>query len=400
MVQVRQRVPHKRTFFFIEQLLLKHNTHSDSVNIVSFRDGIDFYFIEKNQALRFIDFLEGNVPMKTKYSRKLVSADHTSNIGNFKHNFICDVAPICRDDLVIIPKLLAKNLSDISQLLLVRHVAAGIHVIDPFTCERQEVNTEKYWRYSFPSIMNSRQLIRYVVLSIEPILPSNRPTAKKRGVDRKLRLAECILARERDFGVNDTQFTCVTHLGHLLKEGDVALGYDLSVASWVHEVTSEDFIPKGDLPDVILVRKHYPTKSERIWALKSLQADEKAQLTSREQELEERDYEEFLQELESDKELRAQINLYKSSRGKGMKKSSMGEEGMEGIEEGVDEPDEEEIRLEELLDDLMVSEGVEGDGVVILSTEEAQSVEIGGTVQGLKIDPFDAASFSPKDFKF
>lgn len=34
VVQVRQRVSHKRTFYFLEQLLLKHNAHSDCIRIV------------------------------------------------------------------------------------------------------------------------------------------------------------------------------------------------------------------------------------------------------------------------------------------------------------------------------------------------------------------------------
>lgn len=34
VVQVRQRVSHKRTFFFLEQLLLKHHAHTECVNIV------------------------------------------------------------------------------------------------------------------------------------------------------------------------------------------------------------------------------------------------------------------------------------------------------------------------------------------------------------------------------
>lgn len=45
--------------------------------------------------------------------------------------------------------------------------------------------------------------------------------------DRKLRLAEITVARERDFGVNDQQFVCISHLGNLLREGDVVLGYVL-----------------------------------------------------------------------------------------------------------------------------------------------------------------------------
>lgn len=110
--------------------------------------------------------------------------------------------------------------------------------------------------------MNSRQLIRYVVLSVEPVFTAVRPSAKAGKIrtgsrrtsgsnddgeysssiaggsvmggggsvlgsvvgDRKLRLAECVVARERDLGVNDTQFTCITHLGNVLHVGDAVLG--------------------------------------------------------------------------------------------------------------------------------------------------------------------------------
>jgi nonsense-mediated mRNA decay protein 3 len=66
------------------------------VRYQTFRDGMDFYFTEKQRAVRFIDFLEHHIPTKTKYSRKLVSADHTNNIGEFKHNFIVEIVPICK----------------------------------------------------------------------------------------------------------------------------------------------------------------------------------------------------------------------------------------------------------------------------------------------------------------
>lgn len=57
---------------------------------------MDFYFAEKQQAMRFIDFLSAHVPVHTKYSRKLISADHKSNIGKFKHNYIVQIVPICK----------------------------------------------------------------------------------------------------------------------------------------------------------------------------------------------------------------------------------------------------------------------------------------------------------------
>jgi hypothetical protein len=96
----------------------------------------------------------------------------------------------------------------------------------------------------------------FVVLSAEPVLAESRPTARKRGVDRKMRLAEIVVARERDFGVNDTQFTVLSHLGHLLREGDLVQGYDMTSATWTgDELERYKDSLKGDLPDVILVRK-------------------------------------------------------------------------------------------------------------------------------------------------
>ena len=114
------------------------------------------------------------------------------------------------------------------------------------TGERRDINTEKYWRHEFPSLMNSREVIKYIVLSVEPILntTSMRPSNKKRGsgADRKVRLAEVIVARERDFGINDHQYTCTTHLGNILREGDVVLGYDLVAASWTKDLEASKIL--------------------------------------------------------------------------------------------------------------------------------------------------------------
>jgi len=39
LVQVRQRVQHKRTFLYLEQLILKHGAHRGCLSIETFRDG-------------------------------------------------------------------------------------------------------------------------------------------------------------------------------------------------------------------------------------------------------------------------------------------------------------------------------------------------------------------------
>jgi nonsense-mediated mRNA decay protein 3 len=64
IVQVRQRVSHKRTFLYLEQLILKHGSHRGCLNIETFEDGMDFYFPDNGKARRFIAFLDDVAPTK------------------------------------------------------------------------------------------------------------------------------------------------------------------------------------------------------------------------------------------------------------------------------------------------------------------------------------------------
>lgn len=411
IVQVRQRVKHKRTFLYLEQLLLKSNAHSECIRIVTFNDGMDFYFLERQHAIRFVDWLEHVVPMTSKYSRKLISADIKQSTANYKHNYLVVIAPVCKDDLVILPKKLAATLSGISPICIVKGITAEIQVIDPLSCERAEISCDKYYRNEFGSVMNSRELVKFVVLSVEPILKEARVGAKRRGasglgaagVSGKVRLGECVVARERDLGENDDQFTVITHLGNLLKVGDMVMGYDLRGTHWIHDTDILEQLPKGvELPDVILVRKYYETKGEREWYLNKIEDVVVESLNSksaRETTNEDGDYEHFMQEVEADKAMRSQMKLFSRHR---KQAASGADEKMEAGEEHND--DDEFIRLEELIDEIDIS----GDASVnvdadirILSSEEAQrTTKLNISSPGEAGTLFDESTFDPDAFKF
>ena len=61
---MRQHVAHKRTFFFLEQLILKHGADEACVNVKEMHEGVDFYFANRAHAVKFIDFLQTVVPIR------------------------------------------------------------------------------------------------------------------------------------------------------------------------------------------------------------------------------------------------------------------------------------------------------------------------------------------------
>jgi nonsense-mediated mRNA decay protein 3 len=64
LVQVRQKVPHKRTFLFLEQLILKHGAQKDTISVKEVRDGLDFFYSQRNHAIKMVEFLAGVVPVR------------------------------------------------------------------------------------------------------------------------------------------------------------------------------------------------------------------------------------------------------------------------------------------------------------------------------------------------
>lgn len=51
VVQVRQHVPHKRTFYYLEQLLLKNNAHEDCLQITVSVITLTFLFVLRQRVM-------------------------------------------------------------------------------------------------------------------------------------------------------------------------------------------------------------------------------------------------------------------------------------------------------------------------------------------------------------
>jgi len=300
--QVRQKVDHKRTFYFLEQLILKHGVADNVMGIKELRDGLDFYYSGRSQAQHMLSFLRSVVPLREKMAKRLVSQDFNNNTCKYKHTIFVEIAPICKDDLVILPKSLSRKTGGACPLQLCVKVSNQVVTIDPRTMKVTEFLAMSYWKDNFPALMFSRQLIEFVVMDIE-----------KTGVQTgKLQQANVTVARSADLGENDITFETVTHLGHLLNAGDLVLGYDLTRAN-LNDSRVEGMKAK-DMPEMFLVRKTFAKRSRnRKWKLKELTKERDEGMLDRKDDLkrEQRDRLRFLEEIEEDEEMRGKINLYR-----------------------------------------------------------------------------------------
>ena len=216
--------------------------------------------------------------------------------SNVKHVWSVEVAPICRGDLIRLPHKSpgAGALAGGSRLALVAGVGGSLHLIDPMQGKRIELSSEAYWRHPFMPLLTRGQLSTFVVLDVEidddvgsgggggggsggggggggggsgsgadggdasdgvsTCHGGGGAVGSGRGIGLSTTTmiqADATVAREADFGSNDTTHYVRTHLGGVLEAGDEASGYDLEGLTSFGDDDDAADVPQA----VILVEK-------------------------------------------------------------------------------------------------------------------------------------------------
>jgi nonsense-mediated mRNA decay protein 3 len=255
LVQLRQKVGHKRSLYGLESSMIKAGLHNAMLNIVQAKDGLDIYFKAKNSADKVVEFLSSRIPTKTKVSQKLISQDQNSNTARVEYTIHVEMAPLCRGDLVVTDKALTGG----AELMIVTKLTNAIYLLNPLTMHSVVVSGAKYFMKPFSPLLTLNHLINFVVIDINPVsargTASAMSSAAAQHTNSWFQCAEAQVCRESDMGQNDNVFTVLTHLGRVLQAGDVVLGYDLQ-----HTLVDDSKLTElsYDYPDVVLIRKSYP----------------------------------------------------------------------------------------------------------------------------------------------
>ena len=325
-------------------------------------------------------------------------------------------------------------MGNISRLVLVKNITNLIHLIDPLTGQTAQMSEEVFWREPIRPIITAARsrFVRYVVLGKEAVIVKQNVSKKAATRRNRTKLAYLTVAKEDDLGINDVQIEEHSHVGYLMKAGDVAVGYDLTDVQFVDD-DAEAARAAGKFPDVIILRKLYggvatcdvDAEKQRMFKLQRLDADAveatKSRKAKKDKEDDDMDEEDFLREVEADKEMRLNMNLYKTE--VAIKKE---QDNVDDEEEHGNDEDDQQVRLDELLDGLVlddekdkemddvefdedapfgglgqtfVQEGEKAakDGIAYTGREGAQDVK--DKDAAMPVDAF-SKQFVGKDFKF
>lgn len=302
-VQIRQKTDNRKTFFYLEQLMLKHGAHKKASKISTEKHGLNFFFTKRSDATKLIEFVQAVLPTSVRESKELISHNVQNSDYNYKFTTVIEIPKICKDDLVVLPKKLCKEFGGMNSLAICFKVGVAIHLFDPITLKKVEMIASQYFAYqndlkSIPFKSNETEFF------VSDIRREDRPkmSLDSTFTDIEKKFARADVTRSSDFKT----FECTTHMGHILNHGDTAIGYDLTTLNCedLEELQNQKY-----LPDVILVRKTYPERKKRFWKLKRIEMEEEAEDKHRKPEEEEKQFQEFMDELEQDKTMRARVNI-------------------------------------------------------------------------------------------
>lgn len=213
IVQLRQKPHHKRSFLYIEQLILKHRAHIDTSNIKERKDGIDFYYLNRNDAVKMVEFLSSYCGTEVSSSSRLISSDDSNNTANKKFSFAVEILPFCKDDIVHLGR---DNTLGLGEFVIVTKVRSTVTFFDPKTLKSNKIYAKEFFsnRDKYKIVMRSNELQKYKVVF-------------SRRIDN--------IFSEITITKDDLIFhEIITHLK--IKDSDVIVGYSLSDSNLANDI--------------------------------------------------------------------------------------------------------------------------------------------------------------------
>ncbi|KAJ8443143.1 hypothetical protein Cgig2_005694 [Carnegiea gigantea] len=243
VVQLRPyATSNRQSLLNLEPRILRLAPIMGAVNLRKVGRGIDVFFAKEMCANSFVIIISRFAPIKKGKIHKTLSHHNSKNDTTSCQVCIpAFVFPICTTDLVFLPSKVSAKLGNLGPLVICTKAKRSITLLDPFTLCEFILGVDQYWNAPFEVLKTREELVEFMVLNVEIVSNGHNYS-----------LADVEVARISDFGQNDLRFSVRSHLGNILKPGDVALGYVLYGAN-ITDVEADKC--RDLLPDVVLIEK-------------------------------------------------------------------------------------------------------------------------------------------------
>jgi nonsense-mediated mRNA decay protein 3 len=159
-VQIRQRVPHKKTMLYLEQIILANKMQKSALDFQETEDGFDFFFTTRRAGEIFSNWIATVVPAKITYHKKYVS------LSTSTFTYLVDVANVAKYDLFLLDKDSCTKLGGIGPLLVCTRLSTRTIFVDPRTFNHLYLDGNTFFKYKFKSFCNSNQLTEFLILDV------------------------------------------------------------------------------------------------------------------------------------------------------------------------------------------------------------------------------------------
>ena len=114
--------------------------------------------------------------------------------GTSTTSYSVTISPICKNDLVFLPRRVSRSLGGFGPLVLCVRVASTLSLLCLSTLEVKEIAAGSFFKSPFSALLSEGRLVEYTVLDVEPLSP--------RGGGERSTRAMIEVALSADFGVN------------------------------------------------------------------------------------------------------------------------------------------------------------------------------------------------------
>uniref|UniRef100_A0A803Q3I8 60S ribosomal export protein NMD3 n=1 Tax=Cannabis sativa TaxID=3483 RepID=A0A803Q3I8_CANSA len=135
-------------------MILKHGAAVAAIKIKQVDKGIDFFFSNRSQGVKFVEFIAKVAPViRSRHDKQLISHDTKSNNYNYKYTFSVEISPICREDLICLPSKVSLSLGNLGPLVICTKPGDKALGYDLYGANCNDIELDNYKNIVIPDVI-------------------------------------------------------------------------------------------------------------------------------------------------------------------------------------------------------------------------------------------------------